>query len=52
MFTIREFYLFFKGVIHKLRYNVGKGQEPGRYNIIYGLEYFKNLEKMAKIGVK
>ena len=28
------------------------GQNPGRYNVIYGQEYFKNLEKIAKIGEK
>ena len=28
------------------------GQHPGRYNVIYGQEYFKNLEKVAKIGKK
>ena len=26
------------------------GQSPGRYNIIYGQECFKNLEKTAKMG--
>ena len=30
----------------------GGGQNPGRYNIIYGQEYFKNLEKIAKIEEK
>ena len=50
------------GPIHKLRYhNMGVwqmitwgrgGQNPGRYNVIYGQEYFKNLEKIAKIGEK
>ena len=29
-----------------------EGQIPGRYNVIYGQEYFKNLEKVAKIGEK
>ena len=32
--------------------NMGGGQDPGRYNVIYGQEYFKNLEKVAKIGKK
>ena len=27
---------------------MGGGQNPGRYNIIYGQEYFKNLEKICK----
>ena len=27
------------------------GQNPGRYNI-YGQEFFRNLEKIAKIGEK
>ena len=45
------------GFIHKLRYHNmgeggGSGQDPGRYNVIYGQEYFKNLEKVAKIGEK
>ena len=49
------------GPVHKLRYhNMGGGpandsmggQNPGRYNIIYGQEYFKNLEKVANIGKK
>ena len=26
------------------------GQSPERYNIIYGQKYFKNLEKMQKLG--
>ena len=28
------------------------GQNPGKYNIIYGQEYFKNLENIANIGKK
>ena len=28
------------------------GQNPGRYNVFYGQEYFKNLEKVVKIGKK
>ena len=28
---------------------MGEGQNPGRYNVIYGQEYFKNLEKNAEI---
>ena len=35
----------YQGVIHKLRYHDMGGQNPGRYNVIYGHECFKNLEK-------
>ena len=31
---------------------MGEGQNPGRYNVIYGQEYFKNLGKIAKIWEK
>ena len=31
---------------------MGGGQNQGRYNNIYVQEYFKNLEKIAKIGEK
>ena len=37
------------GPVHKLRYhNMGGGQSPGRYNVIYGQEFFKKLEKICK----
>ena len=39
------------GFIHKLCYNIGV-HNPERYDVIYGHEYFKNLEKIAKIGEK